>query len=314
MDKNIFLSIVIPVYNEEENLELLYKRLKNVLNGLGCNYEIIFVNDGSTDNSLEKLINLHKNDNNIKIIDFSRNFGKEIALTAGLDFSKGDVVITMDADLQHPPELIPEFLSKYKEGYDVVYTIRKSREDEKVLKRFATKIFYKLMKKFVNINIPENAGDFRLLDRKVVESLKKLKERNRYMKGLFAWVGFSQTAIYYEPEKRYAGKTKYNYFKLLNLALEGITSFSNIPLQIASYLGFIIAILSFIYATIIIAKTIVFGKDVPGYASLITIILFLGGVQLISIGILGEYIGRIYNEVKQRPLYIVRKLYTSDDK
>lgn len=301
------LSIVVPTYNEAQNVEPFYARMKQVLDQLGEPYEIIYVNDGSADNTLEKLLELRKQDPNVKVIDFSRNFGKEIALTAGIDFSSGQVVIPIDADLQDPPELIPELVAKWREGYDVVYATRLERDGESWFKRYTAHLFYRLAGRIMPVKMPEDTGDFRLMSRSVVEALKELRERNRFMKGLFAWVGFPSATVYYRRERRHAGKTKWNYWKLWNFALEGITSFSYIPLQLATYFGFIVAIFAFSYALFIVIRTILFGREVPGYASLITIILFLGGIQLIGIGVLGEYIGRIYNEVKRRPLYIVRK-------
>jgi len=307
--QNPVLSIVVPMYNESENVWLFYERLKKVLDQIGESYEIICVNDGSTDDTIEKLLKLREMDSNVKIIDFSRNFGKEIALTAGIDFSSGEAVIPIDADLQDPPEIIPELINKWREGYDVVYAIRTNREGESWFKRFATGIFYKLAESIMFVKIPRDVRDFRLMSRPVVEVLKNLRERNRFMKGLFAWVGFSSAAVYYSYEKRHGGKTKWNYWKLWNFALEGITSFSYIPLQIATYFGFAIAFFSFVYASYIVIKTLIVGRELPGYASIIVSILFLGGIQLICLGILGEYIGRIYTEVKKRPLYVVRRKY-----
>jgi len=299
--QNPVLSIVVPMYNESENVWPFYERLKKVLDQIGESYEIICVNDGSTDDTIEKLLKLRELDPNVKIIDFSRNFGKEIALTAGIDFSSGEAVIPIDADLQDPPEIIPELVSKWREGYDVVYATRLSREGESYIKRLTATLFYRIAQKVMHINIPKDTGDFRLVSRAVVETLKEMRERNRFMKGLFAWVGFPHSVVYYRREKRHGGKTKWNYWRLWNFALEGITSFSYIPLQIATYFGFVVALLSFVYALFIVIRTLLFGIKVPGYASTITIILFLGGVQLICIGILGEYIGRIYTEVKRRP-------------
>ncbi|MBW2069351.1 MAG: glycosyltransferase family 2 protein [Deltaproteobacteria bacterium] len=307
--QNPVLSIVVPMYNESENVWPFYERLKKVLDQIGESYEIICVNDGSTDDTIEKLLKLRELDPNVKIIDFSRNFGKEIALTAGIDFSSGEAVIPIDADLQDPPEIIPELVSKWREGYDVVYATRLSREGESYIKRLTATLFYRIAQKVMHINIPKDTGDFRLVSRAVVETLKEMRERNRFMKGLFAWVGFPHSVVYYRREKRHGGKTKWNYWRLWNFALEGITSFSYIPLQIATYFGFVVALLSFVYALFIVIRTLLFGIKVPGYASTITIILFLGGVQLICIGILGEYIGRIYTEVKRRPLYVIRRKY-----
>jgi glycosyltransferase involved in cell wall biosynthesis len=297
------------MYNESENVGPFYERLKKVLDQMGESYEIICVNDGSTDDTIEKLLKLREMDSNVKIIELSRNFGKEVALTAGIDFSSGEAVIPIDTDLQDPPEIIPELINKWREGYDVVYATRLSREGESWIKRVTAALFYRLASKIMHIKIPKDAGDFRLMSRIVVETLKELRERNRFMKGIFAWVGFSSFGIAYQVEDRCRGKTKWNYWKLWQFAIDGITSFSYIPLQIATYFGFIVAFLSFIYALFIVLRTLFLGIELPGYASTITIILFLGGIQLICIGILGEYIGRIYNEVKQRPLYIVRRKY-----
>lgn len=303
------LSIVVPMFNEAENIGPFYERLKKVLDNNGESYEIICVNDGSTDATLENLLKLREKDPNIKVVDLSRNFGKEIALTAGLDFSSGMAVIPIDADLQDPPELIPQLVAKWKEGYEVVYAVRKSRLGESLFKKLTAHLFYRLAEKIMDINIPRDTGDFRLMDRSSVDALKNMRERNRFMKGLFAWVGFKQFAIYYERDPRHKGKTKWNFFKLLNFAIEGITSFSYVPLRLATYIGLVIALMSFFYAAYIMISTLIYGNPVPGYPSLITIILFLGGVQLICIGILGEYMGRIYNEVKQRPVYVIRKTF-----
>jgi len=309
MKASQLLSIVVPMYNEAENIGPFYERLKKALDNIGESYEIICLNDGSTDATLENLLKLREKDPNIKVVDLSRNFGKEIVLTAGLDFSSGMAVIPIDADLQDPPELIPQLVAKWKEGYEVVYAVRKSRLGESLFKKLSAHLFYRLAEKIMDINIPRDTGDFRLMDRSAVDALKNMRERNRFMKGLFAWVGFKQFAIYYERDPRHKGKTKWNFFKLLNFAIEGITSFSYVPLRLATYIGLVIALMSFFYAAYIMISTLIYGNPVPGYPSLITIILFLGGVQLICIGIMGEYMGRIYNEVKQRPVYIIRKKF-----
>lgn len=303
------VSIVVPMYNESPNVEPFYERVSKVMQALGESYEIVCVNDGSKDDTINRLITLAEKDPRVKVIDLSRNFGKEIALTAGLDFASGDAVIPIDADLQDPPELIPELIARWREGYDVVYATRLERKGESWLKRLTSRLFYRVIKRMTLISIPEDTGDFRLMSRPVVEALGELRERNRFMKGLFSWVGFRQTSLPYNRNPRNAGKTKWNYWKLWNFALEGITSFSYIPLQFATYFGLTVAFLSFLYALFIIIRTLIFGRDVAGYPSLITVILFLGGVQLFAIGIVGEYIGRIYNEVKQRPLYLVKAKY-----
>jgi glycosyltransferase involved in cell wall biosynthesis len=308
------ISIIVPMYNEEENVADFYKRLKSTLNTINMSYEVICVDDGSSDKTLEKLLELRNIDENVKIINFSRNFGKEIALTAGIDYSIGSAVIPIDADLQDPPEVIIELINKWKEGYDMVYAVRKNRhEQESWLKQVMSNVFYKLSQKIMYINMPPHTGDFRLMDKSVVDSLKALRERNRFMKGLFAFVGFKQAQIEFESQPRNKGKTKWNYLKLFNFAIEGITSFSSVPLRLITYAGFFIALLSLAYASYIVVKTLIYGTHVSGYPSLITIILFLGAIQLVSVGVLGEYIGRIYNEVKQRPIYIIRREYGFDN-
>ena len=253
------------------------------------------------------LIKLHTLDNRVKVIDLSRNFGKETALSAGIDYSCGEVVVPIDADLQDPPELIPDMIAIWQEGYDVVYAIRSSRAGETWLKKLTAALFYKTMQRITPLNMPVNSGDFRLMSRQSIDALKELRESHRFMKGLFTWVGFRQTGIPYVRDPRFAGKTKWNYYKLWNLALEGITSFSYLPLQWSMYLGLGVAFFSFIYGFYMIVDTITHGNAVPGYPSLMVVILFLGGVQLFTIGIIGQYIGRIYTESKHRPLYFIRE-------
>ncbi|MFN8674370.1 MAG: glycosyltransferase family 2 protein [Candidatus Sericytochromatia bacterium] len=307
-----FISIVAPAYNEYENLNFFYQRMKVVLEKITENWEIVFVNDGSKDNTLQEMIRLNSIDNRVKIVDFSRNFGKEVALTAGLDYAIGQVIIPIDTDLQDPPELIYDMIELWKKGNDVVYATRTKREGETWIKKATAYLFYDFINKMTKITIPRNTGDYRLMDRKVLDSLKELKETHRFMKGLFSWVGYKQVSLPYVREPRYAGVTKFNYWKLWNFAIEGITSFSIAPLQFATYLGFLVFAFSFLYAVIIIIKTAIFGSDVKGYPSLMVTMLFMGGVQLITIGVIGEYVGRIYNEVKQRPLYIVNRKYGID--
>ena len=307
---NVILSVVIPCYNEEENIDYLFERSLCVLDRLNLKYEIICVNDGSTDDTLKGLVEYHYRYPAIKIVNLSRNFGKEIALSAGIDYASGQAVVPIDADLQDPPELIEQLLLKWREGYDVVYAVRRSRQGESWLKRATASAFYRIISGMSPVVIPKDTGDFRLLDRQVVEALKRLPERRRFMKGLFAWVGFKQTAIEYDREPRHLGITKWNYWKLWNFALEGITSFSFLPLKVWSYIGVTISLISLVYASFLVIRTLIFGfRDVPGYASIMVAVLFLGGIQLISLGIIGEYIGRVYDEVKQRPLYIVRERY-----
>jgi polyisoprenyl-phosphate glycosyltransferase len=302
----VVLSVVIPCYNEIENLNCLFERLTAVLERLNLSYEIVCVNDGSSDNTLKALVQHHQQNPQIKIVNLSRNFGKEIALSAGLDYTSGAAIVPIDADLQDPPELIEQLLEKWREGYDVVCAVRRSRQGESWLKRATAGAFYRIISGMTPIPIPKDTGDFRLLDRRVVEALKLLPERRRFMKGLFAWVGFKQTAIEYDRDPRYQGISKWNYWKLWNFALEGITSFSFLPLRVWSYIGIGISTISFLYASFLIIRTLILGIDVPGYASLMVAVLFLGGVQMVSLGFIGEYLGRVYDEVKQRPLYLVR--------
>ena len=307
--KKVFCSVVVPCYNESENVQMFYQRTSKVLDSLDKSWEIIAVNDGSKDDTLEKLLELHHKDNRLKVINLSRNFGKEIALTAGLDHSNGDVTIPIDADLQDPPEFIPELVKKWEEGFDVVYAVRSSRKGESFLKKITSFVFYRIMARFTKFELPRDTGDFRLMDRNVIEKLKEVREYHRFMKGLFTWVGFKQIGVQYDRDPRYAGKTKWNYWKLFNFAIEGITSFSTFPLRIASYLGFLIATLSSILGVVLLVRYITFDSITPGYTSTIVVTLFLGGIQLFFLGVLGEYIGRIFNETKGRPLYIVRDFY-----
>ncbi|NJL00935.1 MAG: glycosyltransferase family 2 protein [Spirulinaceae cyanobacterium SM2_1_0] len=303
------LSIIIPVYNEAENLAHLFARLETVLQQIGEPYEIVCINDGSHDATLPSLLAHRHRNPAIRVVNLSRNFGKEVALTAGLDYASGAAVIPIDADLQDPPELIGELLGKWREGYDVVYATRRSRQGESWLKRWTARAFYRTVEKISDTPIPRDTGDFRLLDRRVVEVLKQLPERTRFMKGLFAWVGFSQTAVFFDREPRRGGRTTWNYWKLWNFALDGITSFSLVPLKVWGYAGLSISALSLLYASFLILRTLILGIDVPGYASLMVAVLFFGGIQLLSLGIMGEYLARVYQEVKGRPLYVVRDCY-----
>ncbi len=273
--------------------------------------EILFINDGSWDSSLNVLNQLKTNDQRVAIIDLSRNFGKEIALTAGLDYAAGDIVVVIDADLQDPPELIPDLINGIKSGYDVVYAQRHSRAGETSLKKFTAAVFYRIIQKLGRTTLPADTGDFRALSRRAVNALKEIREQHRFMKGLFSWIGFPQKSIGYERDARYAGNTKFNYWRLWNFSLEGITSHSSAPLKVATYIGFLIALAAFLYAIFVLVKTLLFGDPVKGYPSLAILILFLGGVQLIFIGMIGEYLGRTYNESKRRPLYFINKFYSS---
>ena len=306
---NPVISLICPCYNEEEVVEKFINEVSMVLKNINKPYEIIFINDGSRDNTFEKLISIKKDYEHIRIINLSRNFGKEAALTVGLDVSMGEVVIPIDVDLQHPPEVINEFITKWDEGYDVVLAKRKNRSNESLFKKVSATLFYRFQQKISEIFIPEDVGDYRLMSRKVVNAIKDLPENQRFMKGLFAWVGFKTTTIEYEVLDRYAGVTTFNGWKLWNFALDGITSFSTVPLRIWFYIGVFISFLSFIYGSTIILQTVILGVDVPGYASVMTSILFLGGIQLMGIGVLGEYIGRIYMESKGRPVYIIEGEY-----
>jgi glycosyltransferase involved in cell wall biosynthesis len=303
------LSIVVPAYNEEEVLPAFHQRLTEVLDKLDCASEILYVNDGSSDATLEVMKSFR--DPRVAVIDLSRNFGKEIALTAGLDHARGEAVVVIDADLQDPPELIPELIARWQEGYDVVYARRSARDGESFLKKSSAKLFYRFIQGVNRVKIPKDTGDFRLLSRRAVEALKQLRESHRFMKGLFAWIGYPQIAVTYRRDPRFAGKTKWNYWQLWNFALEGITSFTITPLKIATYLGLVTSFGSFTYALFVIYKTLVYGDPVQGYPSLMVVVLFLGGVQLMSLGVIGEYMGRMFNETKQRPLYFINSFSPS---
>ena len=299
------LSIVVPVFDEEDVLPEFHTKLTAVLGSLDLNAEIIYVNDGSRDRSLRTLFEFRTTDSRVAVVNLSRNFGKEIAVTAGLDHVRGEAAIVIDADLQDPPEVIRDMVSKWREGYDVVYAKRRERNGDSWLKRQTAALFYRTMRRLGEVNIPEDTGDFRLLNKRCLEALATCRERRRFMKGLFAWVGFRQTAILYDRAPRSAGKTKWSYWRLWNLAIEGITSFTLAPLKLATYAGSIAALGAFLYGTFIVIRTIILGREVPGYASLMTVILFSAGIQLVALGIIGEYTGRIYVETKGRPLYLL---------
>lgn len=301
------LSVVVPAFNEAAVLPHFHDRLSAVLQELPLRAEIVYVNDGSVDATLDVMRTLAAHDGRVALVNLSRNFGKEIALTAGLDHARGEVVVVIDADLQDPPELIAELVRRWREGYDVVYAKRTSREGESGLKKLTAFAFYRLIQRAGKVRIPQDTGDFRLLSRRAVVALGKLREQHRFMKGLFTWIGYPQVAVPYRRERRYAGDTKWNYWRLWNFALEGITSFTTAPLKLATYFGLVTALAAFAYAAIVVYKTLVFGDPVRGYPSLMVVVLFLGGVQLITIGILGEYIGRMFDETKNRPLYLVEE-------
>jgi glycosyltransferase involved in cell wall biosynthesis len=306
------LSLVVPCHNEALNLQAFYEKIASTLNPLKVAYEIIFVNDGSQDDTLNILKSLQAAHKNIRIIDFSRNFGKEAALTAGLDYATGDAIIPIDADFQDPPELIPQMIDLWHEGYEVVLAKRKTREGETFLKRATAKLFYKVFSVLSNTPLPENAGDFRLLDKKVVKSIKHIQEKNRFMKGIFAWVGYKTITLKFDRPARKHGATSWSYKKLIKFALDGIFSFSTLPLKIWLYIGSFISLISFSYAIFLILRTLIYGTDLPGYASIMVAILFMGGIQLISLGVIGEYIARIYKETKNRPIYLISKVYDHD--
>ncbi len=303
--ESVRFSVVIPVFNEEEVLPETYRRLTGVMEELSEPYELIFVNDGSRDRSPEILDDLARKDPRVRVIHFSRNFGHQAAITAGMDYARGEAVIVIDADLQDPPEVIPEMVAKWREGYEVVYGKRAKREGETFFKRFTASFFYRFLRAMTDIDIPLDTGDFRLMDRKVVEVMRLLREKNRFIRGLVAWVGFRQAALEYVRHRRFAGTTKYPLRKMLKLAWDGITAFSNKPLKIAAYLGFALSFLSFVYLLVIVVTKLLGKSTVPGWASLAVINLFFSGIILIILGIMGEYIGRIYDEAKNRPLYIV---------
>ena len=303
------MSLVVPVFNEEDSVALFVQTTRDVLEAAGLEFEIVFINDGSQDSTIQRLMALSEADNRVKTINLSRNFGKEFALTAGLDHAIGDVLVPMDVDLQDPPELIPKFLEMWREGYDVVYGVRSCRKHDSIAKRTTAALFYRIFNRLSQLQVPYNAGDFRLIDRRVANVIRQMPERNRFMKGLFAWVGFNSIGIPYERPQRAAGSTKWGNWRLWNFALDGIFSFSTLPLRVWAYLGGIVALVSFSYGSFIVIRTLILGIDIPGYASLLTIVLFLGGIQLLSIGVLGEYLGRLFIEVKGRPLYVVESIY-----
>jgi len=316
-----FLSVVVPVYNEEAVLHEFYKRLHTALKELRglSGTEIIFVDDGSHDGTPKILSELVQWDKSIKVLQFSRNFGQQIALTAGLDHVKGDAVVVIDADLQDPPETIPRLLDKWRDRYEVVYAVRESRETDTWFKRLTAWLFYTLMRKIGNLDLPMNTGDFRLLDRKVVEAFRSLGERHRFVRGLTLWVGFRQTGVLFPRSERFAGSTKYPFGKMLKLAWDGVTSFSFAPLRVAIYLGLIVSVVSFLFGLFVIFgrlflnQTEFLGFPIHGWGSLMVAVLFLAGVQLIVLGMMGEYLGRTYEEVKRRPLYILREKMGFDD-
>jgi glycosyltransferase involved in cell wall biosynthesis len=300
------LSVVIPVYNEVDVLPEFYRRMAEVARGVDGRVELIFVDDGSIDGSLQILHDLSVVDPRVAVLELSRNFGKEIAMTAGLDHARGDAVVVIDADLQDPPELIPEMISHWRDGYDVVYAKRTARVGESFLKKSTAYLFYRVIGSLSRVSIPRDTGDYRLLSRRAVDAVIELREQHRFMKGLFAWIGFAQKEVPYERQIRHDGTTKWNMRSLWNFAMEGITSFTILPLKIASYIGFLTAVGAFIFGLFMILDTLLFGNPVQGYPSLMVVMLFLGGVQLMAIGVIGEYLGRMFDETKGRPLYLLK--------
>lgn len=303
------ITILIPIYNEEESLESLIDRLEGVRASLAdYNFEYLFINDGSSDGTLAAIQSYSLKFPQIHYVDLSRNFGKEIAMLAGFDYAQGDAVIIMDADLQHPPEYIHEMIHWWEQGYDDIYAVRAKREGESWLKEVSSKTYYKILQKLSDVEVYPLAGDFRLLDRKCIQALQELRESERYTKGMYGWIGFKKKEITYVAESRQAGEAKWSFSQLFKLALDGITSYSTAPLRIWSYIGFFISFLAFIYLVYEVGKTLIFGTAVSGYPSLLASILFLGGIQLISLGVIGEYLGRIFTETKRRPPYLTREV------
>jgi glycosyltransferase involved in cell wall biosynthesis len=305
------LSVVIPMYNEAESADRFFDALLPVLDACGGEAEVLCIDDGSADATVERVLARQRIDPRIKLISFTRNFGKEAALSAGIDHCSGDAVIAIDADLQHPPELIGPMIERWRQGYDIVAAVRRNRDRDGFLRAQVSKMFYRAFNRIAEREIPPEIGDFRLMDASVIRALRTLPERNRFMKGLFAWVGFKGTSIAYDVQPRLGGASSFGFWRLWNFALDGITAFSTWPLRVWSYIGVAIAALSLVYASWIIVKTLIFGADVPGFASLITLVLFLGSIQLISLGVLGEYVGRILIEVKRRPLYLIRRVWSA---
>lgn len=301
-------SIIVPMFNEEEVIEHTYDRLKLVMDSADDSYELIFVNDGSKDRTVEIVSMICDFDPNVRLINFSRNFGHQIAISAGMDYAKGDAIVVIDADLQDPPEVIIDMIAKWKEGFEVVYGKRLKRKGETAFKKLTAKIFYRILRGLTNVDIPVDTGDFRLIDRKVCDVLRGLKEKNRFVRGLVSWIGFRQTMVEYEREERYAGETKYPLKKMIAFAIDGITSFSYKPLKIATYIGFALSVTSFLYLIVVIFQRLFTGSTIAGWASIVAVNLFFNGIILMLLGIIGEYIGRIYDESKNRPLYIVREV------
>ena len=303
------LSLVVPVFNEEESIDIFLDTVTPLLERYGLRFEIVFVNDGSHDNTLGHLLDRGADDRRLRVVNLSRNFGKEAALTAGIDHARGDVIVPMDIDLQDPPALIEPFMARWRDGYDIVYGVRTRRTWDTAAKRVSAGWFYRVFNSMSPVRIPENVGDFRLVDRRAVEVLRQLPERNRFMKGLFAWVGFNAIGVPYERPQRAAGSSKFNLWRLWNFAIDGVVSFSTAPLRAWFYVGVAIAAIAVLYALFIVTRVLIFGIDTPGYASLLIAVLLMGAIQLLSLGIIGEYLGRLFVEVKSRPIYVVEGVY-----
>ena len=303
------LTLVVPVFDEEESIDLFLDTVVPLLERDRLRFEIVFVNDGSRDDTLGRLLDRSSRDRRVRIVNLSRNFGKEAALTAGIDHARGDILVPMDIDLQDPPDLIGPFIARWREGYDVVYGVRSGRTTDTAAKRVSAGWFYRVFNSMSPVRIPANVGDFRLVDRRAVEVLRQLPERNRFMKGLFAWVGFNSIGVAYERPQRAAGTTKFNFWRLWNFALDGVVSFSTAPLRAWFYVGVVIATIAVLYALFIVTRVLILGIDTPGYASLLIAVLLMGAIQLLSLGIIGEYLGRLFLEVKSRPIYVVEGVY-----
>ena len=301
-------SVVVPAYNEEEVIEESYKRLTSVMEELGEPYELIFIDDGSRDKTAEKIAIICENDQNVKLLRFSRNFGHMPAITAGMDYARGNAIMIIDADLQDPPELFPKMIEKWREGYQVVYGKRAKREGESAFKKLSAGIYYRFLRRMTDVDVPVDTGEFRLIDRKVCDAMKQIKEKNRYIRGLVSWVGFKQTAVEYNREKRFAGVTKYPFTKMVKLAMNGITSFSYKPLKIATHMGFFISALSFLYLLHVLYLWLFTDATIAGWTSTVAMVSFTQGIVLMVLGLMGEYIGRIFEEIKDRPIYIVKEI------
>jgi dolichol-phosphate mannosyltransferase len=310
MSERSLVSIVVPVFNERDVIDTFYERCTGALEAIGrIGHELLFVDDGSSDGSYERLVEIANSDPRVRIVKFSRNFGHQIAITAGIDHARGDAVVVIDADLQDPPEVIADFVEKWEEGYDVVYGVRSDREGETRAKLLTAQIFYRLLRRFTSVEIPVDVGDFRLMSARATAQFRELREKDRFVRGLVSWMGFRQIGVEYDRQSRVAGETKYPYRKMVKFALDGITSFSNVPLKLATWLGYFASLLAFIYlVTVFVQKAL--GHTVQGWATIMVALLFMGGVQLVSLGIIGEYIGRIFNEIKPRPMYVVDTVYS----